>query len=101
MSEHTAEKDAAIAALERLADQAFHTAGDLVGRARVSADRATALDALGAIHAVDRFPVEQEFAVVVAALLAGRLDGQQAVASLVAIHNREARVLPPAKGAAS
>lgn len=36
----------------------------------------------------ERFPVDQEFAVVVAALLAARIDGQQAIASLVAIHNR-------------
>jgi hypothetical protein len=35
-------------------------------------------------------PIEEEFAVVVAALLAGRIDGQQAVASLAAIHKREA-----------
>lgn len=31
-------------------------------------------------------PIDQEFAVVVAALLAGRIDGQQAIASLAAIH---------------
>jgi hypothetical protein len=30
-------------------------------------------------------PIEEEFAVVVAALLAGRIDGQQAVASATAI----------------
>lgn len=33
--------------------------------------------------------IEQEFAVVVAALLDGRIDGRQAVASLTAIHLRE------------
>ena len=35
-------------------------------------------------------PMEQEFAVVIAALLAGRCDGKQAVASATAIHVREA-----------
>lgn len=35
-------------------------------------------------------PAEQEFAVVVAALLAGRIDGQQAIASLTALHERMA-----------
>lgn len=33
-------------------------------------------------------PIDQEFAVVVGALLAGRIDGQQAIASLTAIHER-------------
>jgi hypothetical protein len=39
-------------------------------------------------------PIDQEFAAVVAALLAGRIDGQQAVASLTAIHNRAVLALP-------
>jgi hypothetical protein len=37
---------------------------------------------------VEARPIVEEFAVVVAALLAGRIDGHQAVASLAAIHTR-------------
>ena len=38
-----------------------------------------------------RFPIEQEFAVVVTAMNAGRIDGAQAIASLTAIHERFVR----------
>ncbi len=37
--------------------------------------------------------IEQEFAVVVAALLAGRIDGQQAVASLLAVLRKSSEPL--------
>jgi hypothetical protein len=43
MSEPTAENDVALAALDRLADQAFHTAGDDAGRQRVLDDRAAVM----------------------------------------------------------
>lgn len=46
MSEHAAEKDAA-AALYRLFDQAFHTAGDDQGRKRASRDYLIVREALG------------------------------------------------------
>ena len=50
--------------------------------ARIVADREPKLS---------RFPVDEEFAATVACLLAGRMDGQQAVATLTAIHERIVR----------
>jgi hypothetical protein len=46
MTDPTAENDA-LAALDRLADQAWHTAGDMKGRELVHEDRATVLGSLG------------------------------------------------------
>lgn len=52
--EPIAERDATLAALDRLADQAWQTAGDAEGRERVHEDRATILGAL----TFDTSPVE-------------------------------------------